>query len=50
MAAARHVALGEPGLMHQFAHFYEIYAERVAEFREHPPGPNWDSVYVATSK
>jgi adenylate cyclase len=50
MAAARHIALGGTGLIHQFAHFYDIYAERVAEYRENPPGPNWDAVYVATSK
>jgi adenylate cyclase len=38
------------GLIPQMRHFYEIYAERIVEYREHPPGPNWDAVYVATSK
>lgn len=30
--------------------FYDIYAERIAEFRLSPPGEGWDGVYVATSK
>jgi len=30
--------------------FYDIYAERIAEFRLAPPGEGWDGVYVATSK
>lgn len=29
---------------------YELYEERVAYFRENPPGADWDGVYVATSK
>ena len=29
---------------------YDLYAERIAEFRENPPGDDWDGVYVATSK
>lgn len=35
------------GLMDEF---YEIYRERIAEFRENPPPADWDGVYVATSK
>jgi adenylate cyclase len=34
----------------QIQHYYEIFAERVAEFEHNPPGPGWDGVYVATSK
>ena len=30
--------------------FYEVYAERVAEFRTDPPPADWDGVYVATTK
>lgn len=30
--------------------FYGMYLERIAEFRTHPPGMNWDGVYVAASK
>lgn len=30
--------------------FYDIYAERIAEYEANPPGADWDSVYVATSK
>ena len=30
--------------------FYDLYEERIAEFRENPPPPDWDGVYVATSK
>ena len=29
---------------------YDLYEERIAEFEAHPPGPDWDGVYVATSK
>ena len=29
---------------------FDLYAERIAEFRIHPPGADWDGVYVATSK
>jgi hypothetical protein len=34
----------------QIQHYYEIFAERIAEFEHNPPGPGWDGVYVATSK
>ncbi|MSO65039.1 MAG: adenylate/guanylate cyclase domain-containing protein [Alphaproteobacteria bacterium] len=30
--------------------FYDLYAERIAEYRTNPPPPQWDGVYVATSK
>jgi len=30
--------------------FYDLYDERVIEFRENPPPADWDGVYVATSK
>ena len=29
---------------------YDLYAERIAEFGKSSPGPDWDGVYVATSK
>lgn len=29
---------------------YELYEERIAEFEKNPPPPDWDGVYVATSK
>ena len=29
---------------------YEIYAERLEEYSKNPPGPDWDGVFVATSK
>ena len=50
-AAREHIARCttiDPGL--GLAHLYEIFAERVAEYEQHPPGPDWDGVYVATSK
>ena len=50
MAEAGAVAARGPGLCSQMVHFYEIYAERVTEYRQNPPGPGWDAVYVATSK
>ncbi|MCG8511065.1 MAG: adenylate/guanylate cyclase domain-containing protein [Rhodospirillales bacterium] len=30
--------------------FYDIYAERIEEYKADPPGEGWDGVYVATSK
>jgi len=29
---------------------FELYAERIAYFRDNPPGEDWDGVYVATAK
>lgn len=29
---------------------YALYEERVTDFKENPPGDDWDGVYVATSK
>jgi adenylate cyclase len=34
----------------QMSEFYDIYEERFAEFRENPPGPDWDGVFIATTK
>ncbi len=31
-------------------HYIELYGERIADFRTNPPAPEWDGVYVATSK
>lgn len=30
--------------------FYALMEERIAEFEAHPPGPDWDGVFTATSK
>ncbi len=29
---------------------YDLYASRIAEFRAHPPGGDWDGVFTATTK
>jgi len=29
---------------------YEVYIDRIAEYRQHPPPPDWDGVYTHTSK
>ena len=34
----------------EIEHYYEIFAERVAEYEQNSPSANWDGVYVATSK
>lgn len=35
----------------EFTHsVYEIYISRIREFRENPPGEDWDGVYTLTSK
>ncbi len=30
--------------------FYAVYRERIAEWRQNPPPPDWDGTYTATSK
>jgi len=32
------------------AGLYDMYEERIAAYRAHPPGPDWDGVYEAESK
>jgi adenylate cyclase len=34
----------------RLAEFYDLYAERIAEFREAPPETDWDGVYRAVNK
>ena len=34
----------------EFPELYDLYEERIAEFRENPPPADWDGVFVATSK
>jgi len=29
---------------------YQVYVERIAQYREHPPGERWDGVFTHTSK
>ena len=29
---------------------YDLYVERIEAFKENPPGPDWDGVFIATSK
>ncbi len=50
MAAARVLVRAHAGLVTELLAFYDIIAERIAEFRLAPPGAEWDGVYVATSK
>jgi hypothetical protein len=45
LAAARS---RNPGL--ELGGFYDLMEERITEFMENPPGPDWDAVYEATSK
>jgi adenylate cyclase len=35
---------------HPDAKFYKLYLERIAEFKQNPPPPDWDGVYVHVSK
>jgi len=34
----------------ELVELYRLYRERIAYFRANPPGPDWDGVFVATSK
>ena len=45
-ALARARAHGSPDV----AKLYDMYEERIAELRSHPPAPGWDGVFTATSK
>ena len=38
----------DPGL--DLGKLYDLFAERIAEFAAEPPAPDWDHVYVATTK
>ena len=29
---------------------WDVYAERIADYRQGAPGPGWDGVYIAKSK
>jgi adenylate cyclase len=29
---------------------YDLYEERITEYEANPPGPDWDGVFVATTK
>ena len=50
MQKALKIVEGRDGLAAEVPHYYEIFAERIAEFRVTSPGADWDGVYVATSK
>ncbi|MGE3335990.1 MAG: CHASE2 domain-containing protein [Rhodospirillaceae bacterium] len=50
MDAARAIVRQQSGLVTEMLAFYDIIAERITEFRVESPGPDWDGVYVATSK
>lgn len=50
MSKVEDILRGQSGLVTELLHYYEIARERIADFRIHPPGANWDGVYVATSK
>ncbi len=34
----------------EFPELYDLYEERIAEFRDNPPPKDWDGVFVATTK
>ena len=48
--AAAAIARCRPLAGHELDGLYDLYVERIAEFRANPPPPDWDGVYVATSK
>jgi adenylate cyclase len=50
IASCRGIVTGKPGLIPELNGLYDLYAERIAEFRANPPGEAWNGVYVATSK
>ena len=49
--ARARTALGECARLDgRLAHLYELYKERIEHYADHPPGRDWDGVFVATSK
>jgi adenylate cyclase len=34
----------------QMSEFYDVYEERFADYRQKPPGSDWDGVFIATTK
>lgn len=46
-AEAEFFGLQQSGRSHAV---YGLYLDRIAAYRSHPPGENWDGVYTATSK
>ena len=34
----------------QLSELYDLYEERISIYMDQPPGPDWDGVFVATSK
>lgn len=40
----------ELGKVYEIDGFFDLYDERIAESEANPPGPDWDGVFVATSK
>ncbi|MBM3571087.1 MAG: adenylate/guanylate cyclase domain-containing protein, partial [Alphaproteobacteria bacterium] len=46
----REMVKGRSRAAGRFDGLYDVYAERIAEFRARPPGPDWDGVYVAMTK
>lgn len=50
MAECRAFVDGHSGLVKQLNGFYDVLQERIEDFRVNPPGPDWNGVYVATSK
>jgi adenylate cyclase len=49
-AAAERMAAECRGIRPQLEGLYDLYEERCQYYRETPPGPDWDGVFVATSK
>jgi adenylate cyclase len=48
--ACKPLAAALTGAVADITELYDLYLERIADYRANPPGPNWDAVYVATSK
>jgi adenylate cyclase len=48
LARCRRSGINLPGT--DLRALYDLYESRISYFREHPPGPSWDAVFVAESK
>ena len=51
VASGRDALAGEcRALDESLGQLYDLYDERIEYYQENPPGPDWDGVFVATTK
>lgn len=49
-ARAKVETMNGQGLVHEIQRFYNLYVDRIEEFKAEPPTHDWDGAFIATSK